>query len=423
MEKEQQMTTESGIPVYSYRNPASHGFYISLFLRAGGMYEQPGDDGITHFLEHTVIRNINRLLDGKFYAVLDRSGLCFNAATYAEMVQFYVYGATEHFEEAARLIAMVLSPLVLSRAEIDAERRRVKAEIRENDDKSSLANFTASVLFEGTSLALPITGTLGSVSRITGRRLEAYRRAVCTPENLFFYVTGNFSDADIRALAAAADGFPLAHGAPRSNLAPVPARYGNRGGEVRIKQADYTAVRFSFDMDMTRCTLPETDLLYDILLSGYNSRLFIEMSEKRGFFYDINGMVDRYANIGTFTFDFEVQAKDLYEAVEMTVSILRDVKEHGFSPSEILRSWYVDNALLSYDDYREFNFLFAYANHIMSAGYASLDDQTAAYRAVTAERLCELAREIFRPENLLLTLKADRKKTDAERLRAIVAAL
>ena len=87
--EEKRTVAKNGIPVYSFTNEKSHSFYISMFLKAGCMYEREDESGITHFLEHVVIRNINKLMDGRLYRELDKYGLEFNASTYSEMVQFY----------------------------------------------------------------------------------------------------------------------------------------------------------------------------------------------------------------------------------------------------------------------------------------------------------------------------------------------
>ena len=48
-----------------------------VMLKAGSIYENSNNNGITHFLEHIVIRNINKICDGELYKVLDENGLTF----------------------------------------------------------------------------------------------------------------------------------------------------------------------------------------------------------------------------------------------------------------------------------------------------------------------------------------------------------
>ncbi|MBR2651165.1 MAG: insulinase family protein [Clostridia bacterium] len=418
---EHSLKSKNGVNIYVYKNPTVHGFYISLFVRSGSMYEGSEEQGITHFLEHSLIRNVNRVYGGKLYSALDRLGLEFNASTYSEMVQFYISGAVEHFASGAEIITKIFEPILLDKSEIDAERRRVKAEIREGDEKTSLAYFTAGKVFEGTPLCASILGTAKTVNAINGTTLEAYRKRIFSRENVFFYVTGNVSEGDISYLCDMIDRYTLTGTVCNENIAPVPANFLQRDGAVHIKNADYTMLRFTFDMDMSRISMAESDLLYDMLLSGYNSRLFIEMSELRGMIYDIGGSCERYRNIGTLSFYFEVKGKDIYSAVELVTDILGSLKrEENVSP---VKAGHVDNAYLLYDDIRELNFTFAYDNHVMCQSYASVEERRARYAGVTNARLAELAREIFTPRGLTLTAKGQKKSIDEEKIKSIIRRL
>ncbi len=421
---ERKYQTKNGITVYGYKNSALHGFFISLFLKAGSMYESERDNGITHFLEHISIRNINKLMGGSLYSELDRRGVEFNASTYSEMVQFYVSGASEKAQFGAAVITKLFSPIILSADEISAERKRIKAEIRESDDKNTLLGFTNGIVHKGTALARHITGTLSGVDKITAKRLEEYRKRVFTKNNVFLYVTGNYSDGDIEYLIASLEKCEVYDSEEcHENLAPISCEHFRRPGKVEVKNDDYTMARFTFDLDMEKVSVPETDLIYDMLLSGYNSRFFIEMSELRGLFYDLSGAVERYRNIGEFYFSYELRQKDVLSAVELTVSILNEFKSTLYSPDSLMKIGYVDNAYMLYDDARELNFTFAYDNHVMGLGYASLEERKRAYESVTPEDIRRAACEIFRPENLTLTLKGDKKKIDTEKLGEIIKKL
>ena len=116
MYKEQSRKTKNGVMIYDYKNPSLHGFFMSINLRAGSRHENHA--GITHFLEHAAIRNVNSVMEGRLYPTLDRLGIEFNASTFTEMVQFYISGASENFDIAAEIIAKLLSPIFLSTAEI-----------------------------------------------------------------------------------------------------------------------------------------------------------------------------------------------------------------------------------------------------------------------------------------------------------------
>ena len=80
-EMEIKRESQNGITVYSYKNEALHSFYISLFVKAGSMYETADECGITHFYEHCAIRNLNKLYGDELYSMLDRSGMELGAST------------------------------------------------------------------------------------------------------------------------------------------------------------------------------------------------------------------------------------------------------------------------------------------------------------------------------------------------------
>lgn len=420
---EKKRIAKNGIPLYSITNPHTHGMYISMFLKSGVMYEGENECGITHFFEHIAIRNVNAKMGGRLYHQLDEYGMDFNAATYNEMVQFYVSGNSKTFRRGADIITSLLSPITLSKSEIEAEKNRIKAEIREADERTSLAAFANAAVWESTTLARSITGTLGDVAGVTRKKLEDYRYRVCTKDNIFFYVTGNATDDDISYLLELIGGYSLdsciTDTQERNNEAPVPIGFGYRSPEVRVKNADFTKIRYSFDVDMSRVSAAELDLLYEIVLGGYSSDFFIELSEKRGLFYDLNGAVDRYRNIGEFYFSYELKPSKLYEAAEKTVELLEGYKR--VPPAErSLRAVYVDNAYMLYDDSRDLNFTFGYDNHVLGLGYKGIEDRRSAYASVTPERMCEVAREVFRPENMTVAIKCNKKNTDTEKLNAIL---
>ena len=243
-------------------------------------------------------------------------------------------------------------------------------------------------------------------------------------DNLYFYVTGNVSDEELDSFCELVGGYELAEkGEIHENVAPVPRNFGKRDAAVYLKNADFTKVKFTFDMDMSRISLPECDLIYDILLGGYSSELFIELSEKRGLFYDLSGSEERYLNLGTLGFSYVLRAQRLYEAIEMTVELLRRLKEKPLAKQRCMYAANVDNAYMLLDEPRELNFTLAYDNYMMSMGYGSIEDRRRAYSEVTPERICEVMRELFRPENLTLTVKGDKSRVDTSRIREIIMKL
>ncbi len=413
-----------GAEVFLFPNEALHSFCISLYVRAGSMFEKPEENGITHLVEHLVFRSINRSMGGTLYTELDRLGLCFEGCTYKEFVRFTVSGAKAHFEEGAALLLKVLSPLSLSAQDLKLEMSRVKAEIREESERTTLDYFTDSILHEGTSLSATITGTAATLNRMKKSTLCAYHRKMFSAKNVFFYLTGALTDKDARAFVSMSDRYELDSAEEkRENFAPVSAGFFQRG-KVYIKNSKRHILRLSADIDMANTSDAELTLLYDMLFGdGESCRLHRALSEDTGYIYSFRASMELYRNIGVMSVSYEIQPSDLLPSLKLLLGILKEAKTDIGNALDYVRAPYTDNAYLMYDSDSDFNWNRAYETQILSLPYKGIADRAAAYAQVSAERVCALARRLFRPENVTVTVKGDAHKIDKASLEALLQEL
>lgn len=415
---EQHFETQNGIQIYAYPNEHLHSFCIALYVKAGCLYETDETCGITHFMEHIAFRNIDHIYEHHLYEYLDRYGLTFNACTYKEFVQFSITGSPKYFERAAEILTLVLHPLVLSKEEIDMERQRIKAEIREYDDKSTLDYFTDQIVWEDTPLKNPITGKKKILNAIGKRKLCKNHEEMYTTNHIFFYLTGAVDAQHIHLLSKHAEKYQLKKSNEyRTNTAPIPKTFFKRNGLVEIKKNDVFYVRFSFDIDTSKYTKAELDLFYDVLFSGHSGIIYQELSEKRGLIYSHDASLEQYSNIGNLYFSFEVQQASLLTAIEIIIEHLHKLKKIFPRDLACLTAPYIDNALMMCDHTEDLNWNFAYENHILNCNYADINARINSYAAVTEKRLIEMANEIFTRPNLLLTLKGKKKKIDTQKIK------
>lgn len=417
---EKKTITDNGIELFSYPNEHIHSFCLSLYVRAGTLYESDEENGVTHFLEHVLFRNINHRMDGRLYRRLDQLGLYFNGATYKEFLQLYIIGAPQHFGEAAEILLKAFEPLTLPAGEIKTEQQRVKAEIREAGDFKTLDYFAGTLCWKNTPLRNTILGTKGSVSAFTRRKLAAYHDQIFCPENLFFYVTGCVTESDLAGLADRVSALgSLSKGVRRDNCVPVPEGFGARDLLIGVKNSPYTMVQFSYDLVTERYTGAELALLYDVLFSGENSLMHQELSEKRGMIYSYASTLEKYNNIGRIYFAYEVAARDLYASIEVVRKGLADLGADMADRLSLVLPEYTDNAYMIYDDNENFNWQRAYEGHIMNGREKSIEESVRSYLAVTPQRLSQMAAEIFTTDNLVLSLKGNQKKIDLAEIRQI----
>lgn len=388
------------------------------------MYESEEDNGISHFLEHIVIRNINWLMEGGLYPYLDKKGLMFNACTYKEFVQFEITGAKKHIREAIDIFIKVFEPISLPAAEIDIERKRIKAEIREDDEKGSLGYFTGKLIWRETSLARPITGKSTGLDRMGKATLQQSHKKLFTLDNFFFYVTGSADESDIQYLEATSEAYKFEKAAlRRTNMAPIPEGFFQRGGHFAVKDSSDTVIRFSFDIDTEKYSQAAYMLLYDILFECENSKIHQALSEKSGYIYSFDPGMEQYSNIGNLYFQYEVQPARLIDSVRIVMELFRELKQGITDELDYVKAAYIDNGELILDHASNLNWTQAYEGHILGRTRLDLDDRKAEYAAVTASDITILAREIFKLDNLVVTVKGKKSKKLERDIKEIIETL
>lgn len=135
---EEKIVSKNGVPVFCEFNQHLHSAKLGLYIRCGAMYEEFKNNGITHFFEHVIFRNINKLMGMNLYKLLDRNAVEFNAVTYKEFMNLYFVFSTESLDFVLEIFEHIFEEICLTPHEIETERNIIKSEIYEEDDKSSL---------------------------------------------------------------------------------------------------------------------------------------------------------------------------------------------------------------------------------------------------------------------------------------------
>lgn len=421
---ENRYITNNQVNIFHYPGDHLHGFCISLYLHAGSLYETKEENGISHFLEHVIIRNINHRMGGSLYGYLDKLGLIFNACTYKEFIQFEITGAARNFRKAVDVFVKIFDGITLPASEIDIERKRIKAEIREDDEKSTLGYFTNQIVWEGTSTAQTITGCSSRLDRIGKTALQNVHKQLLTSDNIFFYVTGKADAEDLEYLKKAVEACHLEKGGlGRENCTEVPQQFCCRDGKVAIKKSDDTVVRFSFDLQDGPYSQAVYMLLYDILFECENSKIHQELSEKSGFIYSFDSGMEQYRNIGNLYFQYEVQPSKLLESIEIVAELFCNLKDGINDELDYVKAAYIDNSELILDHAANLNWTQAYEGHILGKTSTNLEKRKKEYEHVTPEMVTELARSIFRCCNMVVTVKGKKSRKLEQQIRERIAVI
>lgn len=412
---EQQLS--NGIWLVDCRNSLYHSFCIGVYLRAGSMYEEEKRNGITHLFEHCVFRNIkSRYPD--FYDQLSRNGLDFNARTYREFIQFELSGIPSGAQFALEILAGIFLPLRLSREDYTAEMGRIKAEIRENDEKTSVKKLLNDHIWQGTTLVNPVTGKCGVLNRISRKQLEEYRRRIFFPGNILVCLTGNLPEDCMEAVKQLLLRVPLGDPQPlRSNLAPVPSAFGRRPPEVYTGNSSWCAMALGFDIDNAKCPVGVRDLIYTTLFTGDNALFFRRLSEDSPLIYSYDAIMEQYRNISNVQMSFEIHPRDLLKVLREIRLLLEDLRQGRFdfevNLKKQLTQWQIQQ-----DYVCDFNWALAYDNYILGETPVLTEHPLLGrYEDISQEDMVRCAGEIFRRSNLTVAIRGPKGKINKEQIQ------
>jgi len=370
------------------------------------MYEKSIEAGYSHFFEHMVFRNVNRLMSGELYRELDKFGLTLSGTTYNEFIQLSICGSPKFFNKASEILTLALEEIVVTKEELSGERERVKREIREDTYSSTIDALSQKAVWCGTSLSETITGSVGNLSKITVNKLKKFSQTLMSRNNIFFYLTGAFCEDNVDFLTSLVDKKELPLSPKRQNLAPVPPLFFKRACEVKAKRDDVCKVKLAFDVDTEKVKKPVRDLIYDILFQGDTSQVFLELSEKNGYVYSYDANFEEYLNVGVLTLSFETSKADFSKALEVVKDIFISLRENEEEDRLALAKVpYTENYLFILDDAEALNFNKAVESHFLGFDYKTLEERRAFYEKVTGNDVKEGAKEIFKKENLTVSIK------------------
>ena len=303
---------------------------------------------------------------------------------------------------------------------MDLERKRIKAEIRENDDIHSLDFYADRLIWEDSPLSMPIAGIPSTLNHIYKKDLEAARRQIFSIGRIHFYLTGSVSDKDISYLCRLIEkvSFPVWKG-NADNCTPIPASFGRREPSLFIKQARYYYVRISFDLSAGGGQNAALDYLYDLLFLGDSCLAYSKLSEEQGYIYSFDPCLEKYGNAGCLTLSFCVSGTHFLPAVRTALSIFVSLRQELPDLSRV-RPTYTDNSLMLLDQPEQLNWIGGYENHILGVSDSSLADRKARYEAVTPKQVQILASRIFRKNNLSLAVKSAGRSVTSALLRKLI---
>lgn len=414
----------NGIKLGVYTNTSFNTFCIGVFVRAGSMFEDNSCNGISHLLEHIIFRNLKGKYKENFYELLALNGIDIDACTYKEFIYFSVSGPFYSFEFASELLNKIFDSIEISTDDFNREKNRIKAEIREKDEKRSLDYSYNKAVWHGTCIENSILGNYSTVSKISLKKLNQFRNKVFSENNICIVLTGNVSECDVEKLKNKLKDININQTESFfENKVKNTERFFNRSTELLVKQDYWHYVKIGFDVETAKYKGGVHDLIYAVLFKGDKALFYRFLSEDSPIVYSYDPVYEQYNDVSNISVKFEVSDECLPEAFENIVKTLKRLKTGDFNFEANLQSE-LASWKKTVDNIDNLNWSIGYYNYILETEPIDFSDEKfGRLNGISKQQIMQAANEIFKTSNMTVVIKGNKRKINIQQINQILSDL
>ena len=396
---------ENGM-VLLHRHTDNMAAHCGVFINAGSRDEREDEQGMAHFIEHTIFKGTKRR---KSYHILNRIesvGGDLNAYTTKEETCIYASFLHEHYERTLELFSDLVRNSVFPEKEVRKEKEVIIDEINSYQDTPAelIYDEFEELIFAGHALAHNILGTKKHVRSFNRKKVVDFFQRQYQPGRMLISSVGKIPFNRLVRY------FEKYFGDMAGHQEQIP-RYNNISHKSfdTTKKTTYAQTHSIIGNlaygrnDPMRFPLA----VLNNLLGGpaMNSRLNLSVREKHGYSYHVESNYHAFTDTGIFTIYVSTDNGNLdrtIRLIEQEMKKLREVRL-GIQQLKQARQQLLGQLALSY----ELNL-----NRMLAAGRNYLHDQQVLtplqirekIEGVTAEDIMEAANQVLDPERLSLLI-------------------
>jgi predicted Zn-dependent peptidase len=410
----------NGLRLVAVPMPHMHRAVLEAQIRIGSRFENPADNGISHFLEHMLYRGTPRFPTAHDQALaFETLGGTLLAATAKDFGSMQIAMPPERFLDVLPLVSEVYQDPIMSGIEI--ERGIVQEEILETlDEDGNLIDadeLLGSVAFPGHPLGLPITGLPEQVRGFDPERLRRHHDAFYVGHATAIVAAGPFDPSVVlreleKLFGSLKAGQRPAIVAPKAQSAPA-FKFVAHGASQTSLRLGFRAPSF---LDPREAA---TQLLVRVLDDGLSTRLYEHICDRRGLCYDVAAIYEAYEDVGLLDLSADSANERAAEVLAELFNVVNRLRDEGPSQEELDKAkrrhtWQLGMIL---DDPEEVASHFAMSE--LSGTLQHPAERREQLAAVTREQVIVAARELFAPGGLNVVAVGAQNKRNRDKLRQL----
>lgn len=396
----QYYTLPNGISIVFRRNDSAV-THSGVYINVGSRDEEGADEGIAHFIEHSIFKGTEHRRAWHILNRIDGVGGELNAFTTKEETCIYASSLAIHLERCLELFADILFHSTFPQKEIEKEKDVVLEEINSYKDTPSELIFDdfEEMLFEGHPLAHNILGTKKNVRHFNSEILRAFMQRNYTTDRMVVSVVGS---ADFKRVVYLCEKY----------FGDIPGRESavRRVKPVGYKHFNAVLNRHTHQMHaLVGCpaydTYDERKVAFTLLNNliggpAMNSRLNVAIREKYGFCYTVESQYTPYSDAGLFCIyaGIEPDAREHY--LDLVAQVLKRFREVPLSTLQLHAAKQQLIGQMAVNNELALNEMQAMGkSYLTYQRVDTLEEMQRDIESVTSEEIQTIARELLAEDN------------------------
>jgi predicted Zn-dependent peptidase len=380
--------------------------HCCFIVNAGSRDEQPGQEGLAHFIEHLLFKETERRNTNQILNRLELVGADLNAYTTKEYTCIHASLLNQHLERTMDLFEDLLFHSTFPEDEQEKERGVILDEIASYLDQpeEAIQDDFEELLFKGHPIGQNILGTPESVGKLNGDNIRQFISANYNTNEMIFAVHGNYDFKKLVALSEKYFGPVAGHQPQKNRLAPNVTPSGIHIINKPISQTHCIIGGQAYSS-------PHPNkwglLLLNNLLGGIgmSSRLNLEVREKHGIAYTVESNYTPLTDTGIFSIYFGTDTEKAAKASKLIHKELKKLRDQKLGSLQLhqARQKFIGQIALAEEN--RMSVIIAMAKSMIDFNQIdTLDEIFEKINAVSAEQLLEISNEIFDPNRLITLL-------------------
>ena len=395
-----------------HRKTNSPVVYVGLMIGAGTRHEQANENGMAHYIEHCVFKGTEHYNARQIINHIEGIGGEINAYTTKEETTFYAATLCNHFRTTLHLLAdMVLRP-TFNKKETDKELTVILDEIESYNDSPSelIYDDFENMVFEGSSLAMPILGTKKTLRRISKSPEIAlnWMKTHYRPERMVLFVLGNVTTQQVVAAAERELG-ELSSTTSITSTTSTTSTTSNPSATTRTyrRHTHQTHIMLGARSYPIGHQKQLTMYLLNNILGGgsMSSRLYLSLREKHGLVYNIDSQAVPLSDTGYWNIYLACEPQHKEQCLELCHKELKQLRDTRLTAAQLQRALRQLEGQMAISAENQENNALAMAKQMLYHHHAPAWQETfAKVKEITPTQLQDVANEVFAPEKIYTLL-------------------